>query len=107
MPHITGAESGSRTRTSLRTSVFETDASAYSATSALWGGGTTIPLAGATDAGPGPDLDPERLRAHADAFGGSHPRWHGRGQRLRPAHLSAARDPAYPPRHEPSRFRLR
>src|SRR5579864_368320 len=62
-----GAESGSRTRTSLRTSVFETDASACSATSALPGRATTIPLAGATRLDPGSARGPGRLRADDNA----------------------------------------
>src|SRR5207302_1191007 len=56
-----GAESGSRTRTSLRTSVFETDASACSATSALPERVSTIPLAGAHGSRPDLDLDRDRM----------------------------------------------
>src|SRR5205814_6032216 len=57
-----GAETGSRTRTSLRTSVFETDASACSATSARPSGGSTI--LSAREMGPDRrfDLGFDRLR---------------------------------------------
>src|SRR2546426_4750215 len=91
-----GAESGSRTRTSLRTSVFETDASACSATSAHYRGAPTIPLAGANRPGPAAALDSGRLRPGDFAERLGEPgRRGGRGQRLPSAHLATSGHPAH------------